>query len=149
MSVGGIAAGVAFLFQITGGATLGMVAGSVIAQQNGNGVELDPALAAAYGAIGALFGLVTWLAKGRIERCERREDALLNADSEKNITLRELVATVGKSADVTQNAVTAANGAIEESKRNGTKLDTLIELVRDIRDAPSGSDGADSTIRRR
>jgi hypothetical protein len=98
----------------------------MVAGETANGdLALDPALAAAYGAIGALFGLVTWLAKGRIERCEKREDTMLAADAEKTTTLRELVTAVSKSADVTASAVTAANGAVEESRRNGARLESL------------------------
>jgi len=124
---GHIAAGAAFLLQVTGGFTVGVVA----AQAANPG--LDPALVSAYGAIGALFGLVTWLAKGRIERCEKREDTMLTADSEKTATMRELAAAVNKAADVTANAVSAATGAVEESKRNGGKLDALTSGMGELR----------------
>lgn len=132
MSVAGIAAGVAFAFQVTGGMTVGLVAGNVIAQSNSaanSGVQLDPALAAAYGAIGALFGLVTWLAKGRIERCENREDKMLGADSDKTATMKELSSAVAKAAEVTVSAVSAANIAVEESRRIGGKVDGVQSAV--------------------
>lgn len=130
------------VFQISGGTTLAVITAAVVAAENG--VSLDPALAAAYGAIGALFGLVTWLAKGRIERCEGREDKLLGADSDKTATMRELATVVSKATDVTSAAVAAANSTLEETKRNGVKLDRLEGIynavVPDVRDTKAKVD---------
>jgi hypothetical protein len=128
MIFGYINSAVAFIFQTTGGATVAVFVAAVVAQVDG-GIPLDPALAAAYGAIGALFGLVTWLTKGRIERCEKREDTLLAADSDKTTTLRDLAATVTKAADVAAAAVHASNMTMEETKRNGARIDALASAV--------------------
>lgn len=118
MQLDKIASGAAFLTQVGGGASLGIMTGNVLVQATGNSIPIDPALGAAYGAIGALFGLVTWLAKGRIERCEKREDKMLDNESEKTTTIRELTQVVGKAAEV-------GAMAMEESKKNGQKLDAL------------------------
>lgn len=123
MQVEKIASGAAFLSQVGGGASLGLVTGNILVQSTGSGsIPIDPALGAAYGAIGALFGLVTWLAKGRIERCEKREDKILYTEAEKTTTIRELSQVVAKAAEV-------AAMATEESKRNGQKLDALQSQV--------------------
>ena len=117
----------AFTMQTLGGVVLAMVAGQAV-----TGSPVDGDAIPYVAAIGALFSLVTWLAKGRIERCEKREDKMLDADSDKTTTLRELGAAVGKAADITGGAVTAATGAIEESRRNGVKLDALTAAVTEL-----------------
>lgn len=121
-----IASGAAFLTQVGGGASLGIMTGNVLVQATtGGSIPIDPALGAAYGAIGALFGLVTWLAKGRIERCEKREDKILDTEAEKTTTIREQTQVVAKSAEVAALAIEESKKATEESKRNGQKLDAL------------------------
>lgn len=96
---------------------------------DGGSVQLDPVLAAMASAIAALFAYTTWLARGRIERCEKREDSMLTADAERTSTLRELAAASAKSADVTADAVVAGTGAIDESRRNGAKLDDIARTM--------------------
>jgi hypothetical protein len=118
--------------QISGGATVALFFGMIAAQTQG--VSVDPELAAAYAAIGALFGLLSWMVKGRIERCEKREDTLLTADTDKTSTMRDLAATVTKAADVAASAVAASNAAVEESRRNGQKLDALLPSVAEVRE---------------
>lgn len=98
-------------------ATVALFVAALMTDTSG-GVSLDPALVAAYGAISALFGLVTWLAKGRIERCENREDKLLTADADKTLTIRELTTTVAKVGDIAAGVVTAINS-------NGQRIETL------------------------
>jgi hypothetical protein len=115
--------GVALVFQVTGGFGIG----TVIAQTASPG--LDPALVSAYGAISALFGLLTWMAKGRIERCEKREDKILDTAGEQTGTMRELAAAVNKAADVTGDAVEATSKSADELKMVSGKLDTALGTI--------------------
>ena len=120
-----IAAPVAFSFQIIGGTASSWIVAQVAAQA-ATGVQLDPVQAMMAAAIGALFAFTTWLVKDRFSRCDndRKEDTELRKES--STTLRELGGAVAKAADVTADAVTAANGAIEASRLNTTKHDAVL-----------------------
>ena len=121
-----IAAGAAFTMQLLGGTTAG-----IIVAQAQTGIPIDPETAAAYGAIGALFSLLTWLVKGRIDRCDKQQDSMLTTTTEQTATMRELGAAVNKAADVATGAVAIGTTAFDETKRNGAKLDAIAVEQRD------------------
>lgn len=129
-----LVSGLSLLFQASGGATVSLLVGTILVQTQG-GVSLDPALAAAYGAIGALFGLVTWLAKGRIERCEGREDKLLTADADKTATIRELSTGIAKVGDTVTSIVAALNSNGQRIEQLTTHCNTENREMRNAVDA--------------
>jgi len=119
-----LATPVAFIFQMTGGMLLTWLTAQVVAQTNG--IEMDPTVAMMAAGIGALFAFTTWLIKDRFGRCDsdRKEDTELRKES--STTIRELTGAVTKAADVTLDAVAAANGAVEASRLNTTKHDAVL-----------------------
>lgn len=115
-----IAAGVAFPAFLPIPPVLTTVLGSVLQQATVGSTGLDPALIASYGAIGALFSLYVWSTKGRTERCESREDKLLNSDTDKTAALRDVATTVVKVSE-------AADKAVESGRRTEQVLVTVRE----------------------
>jgi hypothetical protein len=131
-----------FVMQITGGMVFGIALAETVSP-----LPVSGELAAAYAAIGALFGALMWAMKGRVERAEKREDKLLDADERKTDTIKELASATLKATEVTEKAVAAANAAVvqataaattaataaEEAKRNGAKIDAISTTCTDIR----------------
>lgn len=106
---------------------------TLVLQDQVAGINVDPIVAMMAAAISALFTALMLSVRGRTEVCEAerksaqtRIETLLTSDAEKTSTLRELGATVSKSAEVTIAAVSAAQSALEESGKNGRKLDQVL-----------------------
>lgn len=123
-----VAGGAAALYTVANGATSTAILGTVATQAVTGGAGLDPALMASYGAIGALFSLYVWSTKGRTERCEKREDKLLDADGEKTATMKEVSSTLTKVAE-------GLLSAVESGKRTEAKLEAAVTELNAVKAA--------------
>lgn len=128
--------GTSVLLQWLGGTAIVGVVSSLLLQESGNAIEIDGTLAAAYGAISALFTFLMWSVRNDKARCEKREDdckarevEMWNLDKEKTIVVKDQTAATLKAAEVTSAAVTAATMSLEETRKNGAKLESLATHV--------------------
>lgn len=108
---------------VAGSAVIGLAVAFM--QAAAGGVQVDPIVTMMGAAIAALFTALMWALRGRTERCEKREDKLLEQDGEKTTALKELAAVTSKGVDLATRSVDTATTSIDETKSNGRKLDAL------------------------